>query len=130
MLGTWEPRQIIEMSSFTNKETLLQLMDDQLRAEHTEIEDAASIIQDDLESQQDSADDSLRAKDLQHDENFSDIADALTRESCEVEQLIAAGGEQLSKTARQGEFISHPVVWAFIGLLTPKRRTVELIELC
>ncbi|KAK1473840.1 hypothetical protein CTAM01_16078 [Colletotrichum tamarilloi] len=130
MLGTWQPRQIIQLSSFKNKETLLQLLDDQLGAEHIEAEDAMSLFQDDLEPQQDAADNCLGAKDLQHDESFPRIEDSLVGELCEVEQLVEAGESQLSKTAPRGEFISHPIFWAVIGLLTPDRRTVELIERC
>ncbi|KAH0432300.1 hypothetical protein CcaCcLH18_06506 [Colletotrichum camelliae] len=89
MIGTWEPREIIQLSSFTNKETLLQLLDDQLRDEDTEIEDTMSLIQYDLEPQQDAADDYLGEKDSQHEESFPVVENALAREPSELTRQLA-----------------------------------------
>ncbi|KAK2736572.1 hypothetical protein CKAH01_07772 [Colletotrichum kahawae] len=130
MLGTWEPRQIIQLSNFTNKETLLHLLDDQLRDGNTEVEDAISLSQDDLEPQEGAADDSMGEKDLQHEEGFPGVEDPLAREPSEVQQLIVAGEEQLSETAPRRGFYSHPVFWAVIGLLTSKKHTVKSIDRC
>ncbi|KAL3305351.1 hypothetical protein RB213_008120, partial [Colletotrichum asianum] len=99
-----------------NKQTLLQLLNDQLRDEDTRIEDAMSLLQDDLKPQHDVADDSLGEKDLQYGEGFPGFEDSLVREPSELQQLIMAGEELLSETARRGQFLSHPVFWAVIGI--------------